>query len=243
MKPPLSIKKEPLALIKNLVLAELSVGLLLFLLASFANLENLFHRVFGLTARFDYFLVISSSFLQGLATLIIFLKWNNKYYGKKLSILDLILSGEGQNLELKQTFRWDVKEKNLNKGLEKITMKTIAGFLNSEGGKIILGVADDKSIFGLNQDYQTLARKNRDGFENHFSQEFNNVIGARFRKFIKLSFEIIDNKDICLIEAYPASEPVYININNAEEFYIRTGNITSALPVSKIADYVKSRWG
>lgn len=231
-----------MALIKNIVLAEILISFFIILVTFFTNIEGLFHKVFGSNARFDYFLVIFFSLFQISATLIIFLKWHSRYYGKKLSIFDLILSGESQYLELKQTFRWDAKENILNKGLEKTAMRTIAGFLNSEGGKIILGVADDKSIFGLNQDYQTLARKNRDGFENHFSQEFNNIIGARFRRFIKLSFETIDNKDVCLIEVSPSFEPVYININNAEEFYIRSGNTTSALPVSKVADYIKSRF-
>jgi len=242
MKSPIAIKKEPLALIKNLILAEILIGVFIIVLVVSTNLEAIYYKMFGASARFDYFLVISSSVLQIVSTLIVFLRWHSKHYEKRLSILDLILSGESQNLELKQTFRWDVKEKTLNKGLEKTVMKSIAGFLNSEGGKIILGVADNKSIFGLEQDYQTLARSDRDGFENHFSQTFNSIIGVRFRRFLKISFEKIDNKDVCLIEVYPSSEPVYININNSEEFFIRSGNTTSPLPVSKVTDYIKSRW-
>lgn len=244
MKFPLPIKKEPLALIKNLILAEIAIGLFLFGLASFTNYQTIYSQsFFGRLIRYDISLVILASFLQLLATLMVFLKWHSQHYESRLSILDLIVGGENNNLELKQSFRWDSKQNALNKDLEKTVMKSVAGFLNSEGGKIIVGVTDDKSIPGLEKDYATLQRKDRDGFENHFNQVFNNIVGAKFRHLIKTAFSQIDNKDVCLIEIQPAPEPVYITLyNNAEEFYIRSGNITSPLPISKASDYIKSRW-
>lgn len=242
MKYPIVIKKEPLALIRNIVLAEILIGIFIIALVIFTNLEGVFHRAFGQTARFDYFLVISSSFLQVLATLIVFLRWHNQYYGRRLSILDLILNGESQSLELKQTFRWDARQNALNKDLEKTTMKTIAGFLNSDGGKIIIGVSDNKSILGLEQDYKTLMKQDKDGFENHFNHIFDSLLGLKFRQFVKISFENVDNKEICLIDIRPSNTPSYLKLNNAEEFYIRTGNTTTPLLMSEATNYIKSHW-
>lgn len=161
---------------------------------------------------------------------------------KKLPILDLVLEGESSKLELKQTFRWDIKQKDTNKALEKAVVKTVAAFLNSDGGNLIIGVDDGGSIYGLQDDYNSLVRKDRDGFENHFNQVIKNMIGAEFRRYIDLSFEKIEDKDVCLISVSPAPKPVYVRVNGDEDFFIRTGNTTSPLKVSEVSSYIESRW-
>jgi len=161
---------------------------------------------------------------------------------RKLSVLDLVLSGEAQNLELKESFRWDGQRRMVNKDLEKTVMKTVASFLNLDGGKLIIGVADDKSVRGLSVDYQSLPRQDRDGFENHFNHIFNTALGARFRQFVKLNFEEINGRDVCLVEVSPADGPVYLRTNDAEEFFVRTGNTTTSLKMSEATDYIKSHW-
>jgi membrane protein YdbS with pleckstrin-like domain len=161
---------------------------------------------------------------------------------KKLSILDSILEGEHSRLEFKQTFRFDIKQKDVNKMLEKAVMKTIAAFLNSDGGHLIVGVADNGKIYGLEDDYHTLIRKDRDGFENHFNQILKLMMGAEFRQYIKMSFETIEEKDVCVIEVMPSPKPVYLKSNGDEEFFIRTGNSTSPLKVSEVNSYIGSHW-
>ena len=161
---------------------------------------------------------------------------------RKLSVLDLVLAGEAQNLEFKESFRWDDKRKTLNKDLERTTMKAVASFLNLDGGKLILGIGDNKSVNGLEEDYKSLPRADRDGFENHFNHIFNTALGARFRQFVKLNFEKINGRDICLVEVAPSDAPVYLKTNNTEEFFVRTGNATTSLIMSEAADYIKSHW-
>lgn len=161
---------------------------------------------------------------------------------KKRSILDLILEGESFHLELKQTFRWDLKQKVINKSLEKSVMKTIAAFLNSDGGNLVIGVTDSGKIHGLEDDYRTLVRKDRDGFENHFNQVFKNMLGAEFRQCVTLSFETIEEKDVCLVEVRHCDKPVFLRMNGEEEFFIRTGNTTSPLLISEVNSYVGSKW-
>jgi membrane protein YdbS with pleckstrin-like domain len=160
----------------------------------------------------------------------------------KLSILDLILEGESSSLELKQTFRYDGKTKDVNKALEKATMKTIAAFLNANGGNLIIGVTDNGRIHGVEEDYHTLIRKDRDGFENHFNQVLKLMIGAEFRQHVKISFEKIEDKDVCLVQVDPSHKPVYVKANGDEEFFIRTGNTTSPLKVSEVNSYIDSHW-
>jgi len=162
---------------------------------------------------------------------------------KKLPILDLILEGEHSHLEFKQTFRWDGKQKVTSKPLEKAVMKTIAAFLNADGGNLIIGVSDNGKITGLDEDYNCLNRKDRDGFENQLNQILKNTIGAEFRQYVTVSFEKIEETDVCLVEVIASPKPVYLKANgDTEEFFIRTGNTTSALSLSETHSYIESHW-
>jgi len=159
------------------------------------------------------------------------------------SILDLLSKDEHENLEFKSTFRWDTRQKVVNRILEKSAMKTIAAFLNSQGGHLVVGVDDKKMVVGLASDFGSLIRKDADGFENHFTQIFNNMIGAEFRQFVKLSWSRIEDKECCVVNIFPSHKPVYLkNENNSEEFYIRTGNGTTSLKLSEANAYIESHW-
>ena len=81
----------------------------------------------------------------------------------------LIAKGESAELEFKSTFRWDLKENKVNRALENVVLKTLAGYMNGNGGTLLIGVADDGSIVGLENDYKTLKKQDRDGFEQGWS--------------------------------------------------------------------------
>lgn len=160
------------------------------------------------------------------------------------SISDLLKKDEHENLEFKSSFRWDTRQNTVNHNLEKSTMKTVAAFLNSQGGHLVMGVSDSKEIVGLARDYGSLNRKDTDGFENHFTQVFHNMIGAEFRQFVKLNWSKVDDKECCIVSVTPSRKPAYLkNDNNGEEFYIRTGNGTTSLKFSEANGYIDSRRG
>lgn len=157
------------------------------------------------------------------------------------NILDLLNKDEHENLEFKSTFRWDTRQNIVNRVLEKSVMKTVAAFLNSQGGNLVIGVDDKKTIVGLSLDYGSLVKKNADGFENHFTHVFQNMIGAEFRQFVKLNWSQADDKECCVVSVVPSHKPAYLKNDNNEEFYIRTGNGTTALKLSEANAYINSR--
>ena len=55
----------------------------------------------------------------------------------------LIKQGESKTLEFKSTLRWNLKEDRKDKRVTFAALKTIAAFLNTEGGDLLIGVADD----------------------------------------------------------------------------------------------------
>ena len=164
--------------------------------------------------------------------------------GDKPDITALINRDEHENLEFKSTFRWDVRQNTVNRALEKSVMKTIAAFLNSQGGHLVIGVDDNKSVVGLASDFGSLNRKDTDGFENHFTNIFHSMLGGQFRQFVKLNWSHIDGKECCVVSVAPSQKPAYLKSdNNGEEFFIRTGNGTTALKLSEANAYIDSRWG
>lgn len=164
---------------------------------------------------------------------------------KKLEQADiskLIKQGESQNLEFKSSLRWDVRQGKANKDLEKVILKTIAGYMNADGGQLIIGVEDDGTIFGLEQDYSALNRADRDKFENHLVQLVKSSMGAENVRFFSTIFDNIEGKDVCLITVLKANKPVYVKTQNSEDFYVRTGNNTTALSVSEAQAYIAGHW-
>ncbi|OGZ54731.1 MAG: hypothetical protein A3B25_01585 [Candidatus Ryanbacteria bacterium RIFCSPLOWO2_01_FULL_48_26] len=157
-------------------------------------------------------------------------------------ISKLISQGEHERLEFKSSLRFDHHSRQVNRELEKATLKTIAAFLNSKGGNIVIGVNDTGEPLGLENDYQTLGRRNSDGFENHFTQLFNKTLGPEFRHLAKLWFHTIQNHDVCVINVAPSARPAYLKFDDTEHFYVRTGNVTTPLKLSEVESYARSHW-
>ncbi len=154
----------------------------------------------------------------------------------------LIAECEHDKLEFKSSLRFDHKTGLANREVEKAAMKTIAAFLNSDGGHLVLGVNDARAPLGLEYDYRTIQRKDADGFENHFTQTFNSMIGPEFRNLVKLWFPKLDGHDLCVVQVLASPRPVYLKADNNEQFYMRTGNISTALKLSEIEAYSRARW-
>ena len=166
----------------------------------------------------------------------------NRRFTEKPDIARLIDQNEHEQLEFKASLRFDRKIGQLNRDLEKSAMKTIAAFLNSKGGYLVIGVDNDRKPLGLSVDYGTLQHPNSDGFEIHFTQVFNSMIGPEFRGFVKLWFQKLNDNEICIIQAAPSTRPIYLKVNDSEHFFVRTGNTTTTLKFSEVESYTRSRW-
>lgn len=164
------------------------------------------------------------------------------FYNRPPDLLTLLQTEEHEGLEFKSTFRWDLRSQKVNQHLEKSSLKTIAAFLNSRGGLLVLGVHDNKSVVGLAQDFATLGKENADGFENHFSHIFHKMIGPEFRHLVRLHWQKAGDKECCMVNVAPAHKPAYLKNEENEEFYIRTGNGTTSLKFSEASDYIEGRF-
>ena len=156
----------------------------------------------------------------------------------------LMANGEGEKVEFKSSLRWDRREERVNKNLEQVVIKTLAGLLNGRGGTLLIGVDDAGAAVGLSADYGTLKKRDRDGFELHLQQIVVRDLGeAASSLFLTVNFHEIDGEDICQITVEPSDHAIYVNHQNEAVFYLRTGNGTRALPVDETVKYVQSKWG
>lgn len=168
-----------------------------------------------------------------------------------ISYEELIQKGENDYIEFKSSLRWDHESPGDLKKSEYIVMKVINSFLNSNGGKLFIGVADNGTILGLNKDYKTFNPKNmkqdKDGFMLHLDNLIRNYLGDIYHTYITVLIEKVKGMEICIIDVKPSDQPVFLTTtdisgNKKEEFLIRRTASTVILGNKETNDYIKLHW-
>lgn len=242
-----SLDKQTTILIKRIIISQIILGLLFPVFGFFIDEQGV-SQVVPILEIISYEFLVTSLiiFIEVIIILVIYLNWQRNLPKPKKpmkeKVLEVIKKGEGNNIEFKQTLRWDIKQKKINKDLEKVILKSIAGFLNTKGGTLLIGVGDKKKIYGLEKDYATLPKKNDDGFENHLIQLIKSSIGINNMKFISIDFVDIEEKEICYIKIKPSDNPVFVKNGEHEDFYVRSGNTTNALGIKDAVNYIADRY-
>ncbi len=156
-------------------------------------------------------------------------------------VKDLIEMGESPFVEFKSTLQWDVRQRQVNTALRHTVLKTIAAFLNTEGGTLIIGVEDDGNIYGLEQDL-ALVQNSQDRFEQLLANLISEAIGPQYNHLIRGRFEEVDGKLVYVVEVEKAPEPVFIKGPKGKEFYIRVRTTSRALDPEQTVEYIQMNW-
>lgn len=149
-------------------------------------------------------------------------------------LFDLIGRGESAHLEFKSTMRANLRSGKNDKAIELAWLKGLAAFMNTEGGILLLGVADNGEILGLAPD----AFANDDKCHLHFKNLVNQHLGAEAMQLLTLSLVWIEDKQIGVIECEQSNTPTFLRQANGESFLIRTGPSNSELPISRALPYI-----
>ena len=152
-------------------------------------------------------------------------------------IKSLINKGESSRVEFKSTLRWNLKTDRSEKVIERAWLKSVAAFLNSDGGVLLVGVRDDGDILGIEADNF----ENADKYLLHVNNRIQQHIGLEHAGFIGYQLVPVDNTKVLLIECQPSPSPVFLKINKEEEFYIRVGPGSRRLSTSEVVTYVTNR--
>jgi DNA-binding response OmpR family regulator len=149
----------------------------------------------------------------------------------------LIETGETDRVELKSTLRWNLKTDRADKAIEKSWLKTVVAFLNSDGGVLLVGVANDGEILGPEVD----GFENEDKYLLHVNNKIRQHIGPEFAAFIRFQLTRLDEKKVLIIECQPSLSPVFLKMGNDEDFFIRIGPGSRRLTTSEVLAYASNR--
>jgi len=152
-------------------------------------------------------------------------------------ILQLIAGGESSTLEFKSTVRFNLKSGKNGREIEHAWLKNVAAFLNSQGGCVLIGVADDGEIAGLESDNFD----NQDKCLLHVTNLVKQCIGTGFHQYLHINIHNVYGKDVVEIQVEPSKVPAYLLQNKEEEFFIRSGPSCSKLTTSQAVTYIMER--
>jgi hypothetical protein len=114
-----------------------------------------------------------------------------------------------------------------------ILAKTIAGFLNTEGGDLIIGLpesgedrAEDPGN-GIEADYRYLDNKGVGGYQAMLADSvirkyFDNDFFTRHNTFLSIRFRETGGKTLCWIHIKKSDRPVFLDAGNEVLFFVRT---------------------
>ncbi len=158
------------------------------------------------------------------------------------SVASIVATGESEHVEFKQSARWDFDRESVNRDLAHGVALTIAGLLNHAGGSLLLGVDDNGKVRGLEQDYRTLHRHDRDGYERFIMDLVRKWLGGEVCPLVHVTFHRVTERDICRVIVEPAPRPVYIDDHGTHRFVLRTGNSTRELDAREATEYSLRRF-
>jgi len=163
--------------------------------------------------------------------------YQNNYEGKSHNIIP---SAEDKNNEFKTTFQYDMKEeslrrngktseadqrkqnqKHIKKSIQKEIAITVAAFVNSDGGKLFVGVSDDSEIIGIERDLNFF-EGSIDKFTLTVKDYLKNILqNISFMASLEFEFPKKDDKTYLIIDVKKSIEPIYVNYEGSQESYVR----------------------
>lgn len=165
----------------------------------------------------------------------------------------LLAAGESDRVEFKSTARINLHTGDKDPRIELVIAKTVAAFLNAEGGTLLIGVDDDGRVLGLADDLATLKTPDADRYELWLRDLLTTTLGLAATAPIAVDFATMTAEagpqaggpaTLCRVQVTASPRPVYLlpTRNAPREFWVRTGNSSRQLAVDQAAYYFMHRW-
>lgn len=160
----------------------------------------------------------------------------------ELKWLKRIEMGEGKKVEFKSTLRYHIHLKKTDKIIEHEIAKTIAAFLNFNGGLLVVGVDNDNNILGLENDFNLYSKNHEDKFFQAFKNILENYFGLGI--VANLNYDIVSvlGRKIFFVDVFQSRKPIFLNNYGVKEFYVRVGTSSSLYDVEQAVTYIIEKW-
>jgi hypothetical protein len=150
---------------------------------------------------------------------------------------ELVRSGESGRIEFKSSLRWDRRLKRVNKELQDEVVQAIAGFLNADGGDLLIGVDDDGATTGIEDDVTSMKRHTEDAFLTTVAALVADRIGAAFAPFVHPRIVDRSGMRVCRVNVQRAATPAFVDVS---EFFVRIGTTTRRLDARATHEYIET---
>lgn len=171
----------------------------------------------------------------------------NELRNARADLEQLLRSDESKTLEFKASLRTPVgprdrtaslSKKELQNAIEHAAIKTVAAFLNSDGGVLIIGVEDDGNVIGIEVDWPRV-RASRDGWRRAFDQLVSKHLGTDAMSFIDVRLEPWDGRTLAVIHCRPRDEPTWLQ----DQLFVRRSASTKPLDPRRTVAWYLEHWG
>jgi len=156
---------------------------------------------------------------------------------------------EDKNVEVKSSMLWNKRNNKCSENdyLALEIVRSIAAFMNSDGGSVIVGINPEKEIIGIEADFQCLGKqKNWDGWQQRLQDKIKKFSSdyVLFLDSIKVTKCQSKSKIVAQILVSQGRKPAFTkSIDNSQvDFYIRGINGIVPLYADGLADYLRSHW-
>jgi len=183
---------------------------------------------------------------------------------------ELIKKGENYKVEFKSEALWSLKLSDgeikqsksyelhtyKQKASKVIIAKSIAAFLNSDGGNLIIGVKEKKNednyeIIGIQNDLEKLKGLekgyDKDAYKRmiideiirpYFPPKFYNHLSD----YLAINFDDINGRMVCNIKIKRSDMKIFLNLEGRKIFMIRTETETRQIQDEELVDYCMKRF-
>jgi hypothetical protein len=152
-------------------------------------------------------------------------------------IISLIRESENKNVEFKESFGRKAGSKRDKESILRASIKNIAGFVNSEGGTLLVGVKDDGGIAGLESD----------GFESDdklllfIADVLDKNFGAKIHELVSYQIVDIDGLKVARFDCKRGHEEIYV-AGEEDGVFVRSSPRTRKLMGKEMIEYLKSHF-
>ena len=156
---------------------------------------------------------------------------------------------ESHGLEHKSAFLWNSRLGRKDGDMRLGVLKTIAAFANSEGGDLVIGIGDDGSVHGIDDEVAHLFDgKHLDRYEALLHEHVKNSLRPYPHTGYRVSMEMRGKRSVCVVKVSAVPGVTYVvgkseSGRNLHDVYVRTGNRTVKLADTDRDRFVVSRFG
>jgi predicted HTH transcriptional regulator len=127
----------------------------------------------------------------------------------------LIVDHETLYFELKSSFQWSIRYDRKAECLGEQVVREIAAFMNGKGGKICIGINDQRTTLGLKKDFSITTVKQGQAIEDAFVSKIRNFVKDRLtvpttENLFNSYMMKYDQQQVCIIDVKESSIPIFV---------------------------------